>query len=97
MTETMAKVAARNIAADIDGSTRETLALEDLATMCILDAGNNGVIFKASLILGNEHTNGNGNGHAAKALMTAGPHAHLAKLAFERVYLGSRKRGQLVL
>jgi sulfide:quinone oxidoreductase len=91
MTEVMAKVAARNIAADIDGSDRDTLALEDLAAICILDAGNNGVIFKASHVLGN------GNGHAAKAHIMAGPQAHWAKLAFERVYLESRKRGALVL
>ena len=51
------------------------------------------MIFKASHIL----AKGNGNGQAAKAHMMAGPQAHLAKLAFERVYLASRKRGALVL
>jgi sulfide:quinone oxidoreductase len=93
MTETMAKVAARNIAADIEGTRRHTLSLGELSAMCILDAGNNGVIFKANRIL----ANGNGNGKPATTHMTAGPHAHLAKLAFERVYVGSRRRGALVL
>jgi sulfide:quinone oxidoreductase len=92
MTETMAKVAARNIAAELEGAAGEQLPLEELAAMCILDAGNRGVIFKAPHVL----AGANGNGHA-KVRMTAGPQAHLAKLAFERVYLGSRKRGRLVL
>ncbi len=91
MTESMAKVAARNIAADIDGSTRESMALEDLSAICILDGGNNGVIFKASHVLAN------GNGKTSKAHLMAGPQAHWAKLAFERVFLESRKRGALVL
>ena len=51
MTETMAKVAAHNIAADLDGSDRHLLPIGDLDAMCILDAGNNGVIFKASHVL----------------------------------------------
>jgi sulfide:quinone oxidoreductase len=93
MTETMAKVAAHNIAADIDGSRSDALALEDLGAMCILDAGNNGVIFKASHVLAR---NGNGNGKTPTARVMAGPQAHWAKLAFERVYLASRKRGALV-
>ena len=59
MTETMAKVAAHNIAADIDGTDRHLLPLGDLDAMCILDAGNNGVIFKASHVLAR-----NGDGQA---------------------------------
>ena len=59
MTEVMAKTAAHNIAADIDGAKRATLPLEDLGAICILDAGNNGVIFKAEHMLArNGHANG---------------------------------------
>lgn len=94
MSETMARVAARNIAADLIGSPSHSLALERLAAMCILDAGSGGVIFKADNVLS---TAENGNGASRRALVSAGPHAHLAKLAFERVYLQSRKHGQLVL
>jgi sulfide:quinone oxidoreductase len=94
MTETMAKVAAHNIAADLDRSPRDSLPPEDLGAMCILDAGNNGVIFKASHVLARNET---GNGKVSTAHLSAGPHAHWAKLAFERVYLASRKRGALVL
>jgi sulfide:quinone oxidoreductase len=94
MTETMAKVAAHNIADDLEHAGRDSLPLEELGAVCILDAGNNGVIFKASNVLAR---NGTGNGKVSHAHLSAGPHAHWAKLAFERVYLASRKRGALVL
>ena len=90
MTEAMAKVAAQNIAADIAGTSGAALPLDELGAMCILDGGNSGVIFKADRVL-------SANGSSAPVRMTAGPHAHLAKLAFERVFIGSRKRGRLVL
>jgi sulfide:quinone oxidoreductase len=92
MTETMAKVAAHNIADDLERAGRDSLPLEDLGAVCILDAGNNGVIFKASNVLAH-----NGAGKVSHARLSAGPHAHWAKLAFERVYVASRKRGALVL
>lgn len=94
MTETMAKVAAHNIAADLHGTDNDLLPLDDLAAICVLDAGNNGVIFKADRVLAR---NGAANGKAPSAHITAGPHAHWAKLAFERIFLTSRKRGALVL
>jgi sulfide:quinone oxidoreductase len=94
MTETMAKVAAHNIAADIDRSGPDSLPLEDLDAMCILDAGNNGVIFKASHVLAH---GANGNGKTSSARVIAGPQAHWAKVAFERFYLATRKRGVLAL
>ncbi len=93
MTEAMAKVAARNMAADVAGTSPAALPLHDLSAICILDAGNNGVIFKADHILAGDST----NGHRPKAHLMAGPQAHLAKLAFERIFLTSRKHGALVL
>jgi sulfide:quinone oxidoreductase len=90
MTETMAKVAVHNIAADIDGSDRHLLPVGDLDAVCILDAGNNGVIFKASHVLG---TDSDGK----RAHIMAGPQAHWAKVAFEQVFLATRKRGVLAL
>jgi sulfide:quinone oxidoreductase len=83
MSETMAKVAAHNIAADIQGGARRTLPLAELAAICVLDAGNNGIVFKADKVLG--------DGDHARVM--AGPQAHWAKLAFERYFLASRKRG----
>lgn len=94
MTETMAKVAARNIAADLDSASRTTLPLEDLGAVCILDAGSGGVIFKAEHVLAR---NGHANGKVPSARLMAGPQAHWAKLAFERIFLTTRRRGALVL
>ncbi len=94
MTETMAKVAAHNIAADLDGTHNDLLPLEDLGAICVLDAGNNGVIFKAEHVLARDGASG---GKTPSAHVMAGPQAHWAKLAFERIFLTSRKRGALVL
>jgi hypothetical protein len=52
------------------------------------------VIFKASNVLAHSPT---GNGKVSRAHLSAGPHAHWAKLAFERVYIASRRRGAMVL
>ena len=87
MSEVMAKVAAQNIAADLQGGDRRSMPITELEAVCILDAGNNGIIFKADHVLGDsEHPH----------VMT-GPQAHWAKIAFERIFLASRKRGRLVL
>ena len=86
MTETMAKVAAHNIAAEINSGKSESLPLDELSAICVLDAGNNGVIFKADNVLGD----------SKHPRIMAGPQAHWAKLAFERVFLQTRKRGMLV-
>ena len=94
MTETMAKVAAHNIAADLNGTAHDRLPLEDLGAICVLDAGNNGVIFKAEHVLAR---NGAAGGKTPSAHLMAGPQPHWAKLAFERVFLTTRKRGALVL
>jgi sulfide:quinone oxidoreductase len=95
MSETMAKVAAQNIVADITGSDKHRdLALADLSAICVLDAGNNGIIFKADHVLAHGQY---ANGHEPTARVMAGPQAHWAKLAFERLFLASRKRGVVVL
>ena len=94
MSETMAKVAAHNIAADIQGGARRSLPLADMAAICVLDAGNNGIVFKADHVLAHGQY---ANGHQPSARVTAGPHAHWAKLAFERYFLASRKRGLVAL
>jgi sulfide:quinone oxidoreductase len=86
MSETMAKAAAHNIAASLTGSEPRSVPLTDLAAICVLDAGNNGIVFKADRVL----AGANGAGHAR---MMAGPQAHWAKLAFERYFLASRRRG----
>src|SRR6266545_594207 len=94
MSETMARVAARNIAADLQGGPRRSLPLAELAAICVLDAGNNGIIFKADHVLAH---GAYANGHAPSARVMAGPQAHWAKLAFERYFLASRRRGLVAL
>ena len=87
MSEAMAKIAAQNIAADIHGEAVTRMPLSELAAVCILDAGGSGIIFKADHVL-------TGDGHAR---VMAGPQAHWAKIAFERYFLASRKRGVTAL
>jgi sulfide:quinone oxidoreductase len=87
MSEAMAKIAAQNIAADITGKPPRRMPLSELAAACILDAGGSGIIFKADHVLGtSQHVR-----------VMAGPQAHWAKIAFERYFLASRKRGVTAL
>jgi sulfide:quinone oxidoreductase len=85
MSDAMAKVVAHNIAADLGVGEHKKLPLTELSAICMLDAGNNGVIFKATNVLGDEADK--------RSRVTVGPHAHVAKLAFEKFYLGTRRRG----
>ena len=55
----------------------------------MLDAGNNGIVFKADHVLAHGRT----PTATTRARVMAGPQAHWAKLAFERYFLASRKRG----
>lgn len=94
MSETMAKVAAHNIVADLTGGKHRELPLADLSAICVLDAGNNGIIFKADHVLAHGRYAGESAPHAR---VMAGPQAHWAKLAFERYFLASRRRGSVAL
>ncbi len=84
MSEVMARAAVHNIVADIQGGKHQQLPITEMAAVCVLDAGNGGIIFKADRVLSPEESS---------AHVMVGPHAHWAKLAFERYFLGSRKRG----
>ena len=87
MSEVMAKVASQNMAADIQGGERREMPMSEMEAVCILDAGNAGIIFKADHVLGeSEHPH-----------VMAGPQAHWAKIAFEKVFLNSRRRGHPIL
>lgn len=85
MSETMAKAVAANITADLLGGKRHPLPIKELSAVCLLDAGNGGVIFQAKNVLGAEADK--------KARLSMGPHAHWAKIGFEKFYLGTRRRG----
>jgi sulfide:quinone oxidoreductase len=92
MSEGMAKVAAQNIAADLGEGKHKDMPLADLSAICVLDAGNNGIIFKADHVLAHGLYAGD---DVPSARVMAGPQAHWAKLAFERYFLASRKRGMV--
>ncbi|HVW47625.1 MAG TPA: FAD-dependent oxidoreductase [Solirubrobacterales bacterium] len=95
MSETMAKVAAQNIVADIVGGDRhKELPIAELSAICVLDAGDNGIIFKADNVLAHGIY---ANDEVPSARVMGGPQAHWAKLAFERYFLATRKRGVTVL
>lgn len=95
MSETMAKVAARNIVADLMGGDRhEELPIAELSAICVLDAGDDGIIFKADNVLAHGIY---ADDEVPSAHVMAGPQAHWAKLAFERFFLTSRRHGMTVL
>jgi NADH dehydrogenase FAD-containing subunit len=87
-TETMAHVAAKNIAAQIRGDQpQEHQAFGDMAAVCVLDAGNNGVIILADKMLPpRKH-----------GLLIPGPQAHAMKLAFEKYFLWKARHGYVTL
>lgn len=83
MSEHMAKVAAQNIAADLGKGEHKGVSIDELGAVCILDGGNTGVILKTDHVLGDaEHPH-----------LIHGPHAHWAKVTFEKMFLATRKRG----
>jgi sulfide:quinone oxidoreductase len=84
----MAHIAARNIARQIRGERpEEAKAFADIPAVCVLDAGNNGVIILADKMLPpRKH-----------GVLIPGPQAHLMKLAFEKYFLWKMKAGQVML
>jgi len=87
-TETMAHVAARNIASQIKGEEpADEKPFEDIKAVCVMDAGNNGVIILADKMLPpREH-----------GVMIPGPQAHLMKLGFEKYFLWKARNGYVTL
>src|SRR5215208_3138966 len=86
--ETMARVAADNIAAQVRGeppTRQENFA--NIPAVCIMDAGNNGVIILADHMLPpRKH-----------GVMIPGPQSHAAKLAFEKYFLWKTRNGYVKL
>ena len=87
-TEQQAHVAAKNIAAQIRGE-QPTAHKEfgDIAAVCVMDAGNNGVIILADKMLPpRKH-----------GVLIPGPQAHLMKLAFEKYFIWKMRHGHVGL
>jgi sulfide:quinone oxidoreductase len=86
--ETMAHVAATNIAAQIRGqqpAKRESFA--EMPAVCIMDAGNNGVVILADRMLPpRKH-----------GVLVPGPQSHAAKVAFEKYFLWKTRHGYVGL
>jgi hypothetical protein len=87
-TERMAHVAARNIAAQIQGGAPTSHeAFGDMPAVCVMDAGNNGVIILADKMLPpRKH-----------GVLIPGPQAHAMKLAFEKYFLWKARHGYVSL
>jgi sulfide:quinone oxidoreductase len=86
--ETMARVAAENIASQIRGEppTKEE-NFRDIPAVCIMDAGNNGVLILADKMLPpRKH-----------GVMIPGPQSHAAKIAFEKYFLWKMRHGYVNL
>jgi NADH dehydrogenase FAD-containing subunit len=86
--ETMARVAADNIASQIRGEapTKEE-NFADIPAVCIMDAGNNGVVILADKMLPpRKH-----------GVMIPGPQSHAAKVGFEKYFLWKARHGYVKL
>ena len=86
--EQMAHVAAKNIAHQVRGEApSETKEFADIKAICVMDAGNNGVIILADKMLPpRKH-----------GVLVPGPQAHLMKLGFEKYFLWKMKGGHVAL
>lgn len=85
LSEEMAKVVVHNIVADIEGHPKVSLSPGAIDAKCVLDAGNTGIIMTSDHLL-------EPRGHA---WLIPGPEAHWAKLAFEKYFLATHKRGMV--
>ena len=87
-TEAMAHTAAKNIAAQIRGEVpAHEKAFGDIKAICVMDAGNNGVVILADKMLPpRKH-----------GVLIPGPQAHLMKLGFEKYFIWKMKHGYVQL
>ena len=87
-TEVMAHVAASNIASQIRGEhPAKAKGFGDIKAVCVMDAGNNGVIILADKMLPpRKH-----------GVLIPGPQAHLMKLGFEKYFLWKMRHGYVQL
>jgi sulfide:quinone oxidoreductase len=85
LSEEMARVVAHNIVASIAGEPLIGLPPGSIDAKCVLDAGNTGIIMTADHFLEPR----------SHAWLIPGPEAHWAKLAFEKYFLATHRRGHV--
>lgn len=85
LSEEMARVAAHNIAAAVEGGPEVRLPFAAIDAKCILDAGGTGMIMLSDRILAPRR----------HQWLIPGPEAHWAKVAFEKYFLATRRRGRV--
>lgn len=87
-TEMMARVAAKNIVSAVKGEALEAhKEFKDMPAVCVMDAGNNGVMILGDKMLADKK----------KGILVPGPQNHLFKLGFEKYFLWKMKNGHVSL
>ena len=83
----MAKVAAHNIAAEITGGQPKELPFPHISALCVMDAGQQGVIMLSDHVFRPRKYE----------ILIPGPWSHWAKLVFEKYYLWKMRSGLVEL
>ncbi|MCX7722691.1 MAG: FAD-dependent oxidoreductase [Verrucomicrobiae bacterium] len=89
ISEVMAKYAARNIAASIEGKPLTPKPATEIDAKCVMDAGNQGIIMLTDRIYK--------RGQRKLELLIPGPWAHWVKLLLEKYFLWKFRTGRVNL